>query len=594
VRDNTGAEIPGYFNIWQWIMQPGRLTAAERGGKRASPKPEAILKWAHTPVAMLGGLWGETLEQWRESGEEPRPPVFILVCKNTALANVIYDWLANGKCPTGIPPSKLDGFRNSEMQTNTIVVHSKVVQETDTGNAKGDDVRWMRFTLDTVGKRYWPRDALGREIYPEGFAELATKLGRPASPPGRDVRCIVSVGMLTEGWDCNTVTHIVGLRPFMSQLLCEQVVGRGLRRASYEAGEDGLLTEEVAKVFGVPFQIVPFKANPAGPTLPPVKRHHVRALPERKALEIRFPRVEGYSQVVRNRLSTRPWETVPGITLEPGRIPPEVQVKGLHPTNEGRQSLSGPGKLEAVGLEQFRRERRLQELVFDVAQSLAGALVRQGVCEIPVHALFPQLAKIVWRYVDEKVDAMPPADKKDLFLAPYYGWLIETLRGAIQGDEIAGDEPELPLLEGSRGPGTTDDVDFWTSREVREVTRSPVNYVVADTKKWEQSAAYYIDTHPGVQAFVKNAGLGLGIPYLHNGQQHEYVPDFVVRMEDVEERYLMLETKGYDPLKDIKAAAAIRWCAAVNHHGGYGRWSYHVASAPEQIRAVLGEALHAA
>ena len=97
-----------------------------------------------------------------------------------------------------------------------------------------------------------------------GFEELAKKLGRPLHPPGRDVRRIVSVGMLKEGWDCNTVTHIVGLRPFMSQLLCEQVVGRGLRRSNYEVGDDGSLTEEVAKIFGVPFEIIPFKENKGG------------------------------------------------------------------------------------------------------------------------------------------------------------------------------------------------------------------------------------------------------------------------------------------------------------------------------------------
>ena len=110
-----------------------------------------------------------------------------------------------------------------------------MVGETEVEGAKNDESRWMRFTLDTVGKRDWPRDDQGRPIYPEGFEELAKKLERPLHPPGRDVRCIVSVGMLTEGWDCNTVTHIVGLRPFMSQLLCEQVVGRGLRRAQLRA-----------------------------------------------------------------------------------------------------------------------------------------------------------------------------------------------------------------------------------------------------------------------------------------------------------------------------------------------------------------------
>jgi hypothetical protein len=123
----------------------------------------------------------------------------------------------------------------------------------------------LRFTLDTVGRIEWPRDAQGRAVYPEGFEELANKLRRPLHPPGRDVRCVIFVGMLTEGWDCNTVTHIVGLRPFMSQLLCEQVVGRGLRRTNYtDFDDDGKLVEEVAKVFGVPFEVIPFKETGSG------------------------------------------------------------------------------------------------------------------------------------------------------------------------------------------------------------------------------------------------------------------------------------------------------------------------------------------
>ncbi|MBI5446541.1 MAG: type III restriction endonuclease subunit R, partial [Deltaproteobacteria bacterium] len=448
-------------------------------------------------------------------------------------------------------------------------------------------------TLDTVGRRDWPRDRQGRELTPDGFADLAKKLDRPLHPPGRDVRCIVSVGMLTEGWDCQTVTHIVGLRPFQSQLLCEQVVGRGLRRASYEVGEDGRLTEEVAKVFGVPFQIVPFKANPAGTPPPPVKRHHVRGLPERAHLKIEFPRVEGYVQAVRNRV-TVDWDGVPPITLEPGRIPPEVEVKGLHPTNTGRLSLSGPGRADALTLEEFRRARREQELVFDAAGALTRLFREQRGCQVPPHALFPQLAGIVRRYVDEMVEALPPADKWDLFLAPYYGWLVESLLQNLRGDVEEGEAPELPLLETSRGPGSTAEVDFWTSRDVREVTKSQVSYVVADTKRWEQSAAYYLDTHPAVAAFVKNAGLGLGIPYLHNGEQHEYVPDFVVRLAGDEERHLLLETKGYDPLKEVKKAAAERWCAAVNAHGGFGLWGYSVVNKPEGVRSAIRACVFAA
>jgi type III restriction enzyme len=587
VRDTTGADIPGYFNIWRWIME--KLTPAERGGKKASPKPEAILKYAHTPIAMLGGLWEKEREEWEQAGTDPRPPVFILVCKNTQIAKVIYEWLAEDKAPTTIPPAKIEGFRNRDGRVNTIRVDSKVIHETDTGEAKGDEVRWMRFTLDTVGKIAWPIGRQGRIIYPEGFEELAEKLRRPLHPPGRDVRCIVSVGMLTEGWDCNTVTHIVGLRPFMSQLLCEQVVGRGLRRVSYELGEGNKFTEEVAKVFGVPFEVIPFKANKGGAPPPLVKRHHVHAIPSKAGCEIRFPRVEGYTQAIRNRVAVN-WESVPPLTLEPGRIPPEVEVKGLHINNHGRLSLSGPGRVDDVTLGEFRAKRRLQELVFDIAQTLTRDYLAQGQCSIPSHVLFPQLVTIIKLYLDEKVRVQRPADIKDLFLAPYYGWLVERLIGAIRPDTSQNEVPEVPRYESNRGSGSTADVDFWTSRDVREVTKSHLNYVVADTKRWEQSATYYIDKHDAVSAFVKNAGLGLSIPYLYNGQMHDYEPDFIIRLKSEDTRFLILETKGYDPLEDVKRAAAERWVAAVNADGSYGRWQYAIAKKVEVVGKLIFDA----
>lgn len=265
----------------------------------------------------------------------------------------------------------------------------------------------MRLTLDTVGTIAWPTDQLGRPIFPDGFKELADKLQRPDHPPGRDVRCIVSVGMLTEVWDCNTVTHIIGLRPFMSQSLCEQVVGRGLRRITYELGPDGKLTEEEA----------------------------------------------------------------------------------------------------------------------------------------------------------------------------------------IRPDISQGEAPEVPRYEASRGPGSTADVDFWTSRDVREVTKCHLNYVVADTKRWEQSAAYYIDKNEAVDAFVKNSGLGFAIPYLHNGQMHDYVPDFIVRLKTEPASHLILETKGYDPLEEVKRAAAEQWIAAVNADGTYGRWVYMVVKKISDIPACIERAM---
>ena len=402
VRDSTGKDIPGYFNIWRFIWD--KLTPAEKGGAHASPRPEAILKWANTPISMLASHWDEMRKEWATHKDDPRPPVFILVCKNTRIAKVLYEWLAEDKAPADIPQCKIAAFRNTADRINTIRVDSRVVQETDSAEAKSDESAWMRLTLDTVGKVKWPEDRQGRTLYPEGFEELARKLGRPLHPPGRDLRCIVSVGMLTEGWDCNTVTHIIGLRPFMSQLLCEQVVGRGLRRASYEVGEGDLLSEEVSKVFGVPFEVIPFKASPDGAPPPPVKRAHVHALPEKAALEIQFPRVIGYRQAIRNRITVN-WDSIAQVTLDPLKIPPEVEVKAALPNNTGRPSLNGPGKLESIDLQAFRKGRRQQELAFELARDLTRDYLKQAGPHPPAHVLFPQVAAVVQRYLEEKVVA---------------------------------------------------------------------------------------------------------------------------------------------------------------------------------------------
>jgi type III restriction enzyme len=350
--DPTGEEQAAYFNIWRWIMK--KLTAAERGGKRANPKPEAVLKYAEHPIRLLALAWEELRGEWASEGDDERPPVLILVCKNTRLAGVIYDWLAEGKAPAGIPPADFAGLRNVDGKPCTIRVDSMVVAETEVEGAKNDESRWMRFTLDTVGKREWPRDDQGRSIYPEGFEELALKLERPLHPPGRDMRCIVSVGMLTEGWDCNTVTHIVGLRPFMSQLLCEQVVGRGLRRRSYDLTEEGRFEEEVAKILGVPFEIVPFKQR-TGPRPRRQPQHHVQALPKKAQFEIKFPRVEGYQQAIRNRVAVD-WDKIAPVAVDPMKIPDEVRLKSTL-LNKVGPPIPSPARLRRSTLKRGGRHR---------------------------------------------------------------------------------------------------------------------------------------------------------------------------------------------------------------------------------------------
>lgn len=587
VRDMSGQSIPGYFNIWRWILP--QLKSSERGGKKSAAKPEAILRYACTPIVMLGGLWQQLAREWRENSVDPRPPVFILVCKNTKLAKLVYEWLAEDNPPPGVPSSGLGDFRNKDGEINTIRVDSSVVSETDSGEAKSDLNRWMRLTLDTVGRLDWPRDRQGIPIYPEGFTALAEKLGKPLHPPGRDVRAIVSVGMLTEGWDCNTVTHIVGLRPFMSQLLCEQVVGRGLRRASYETEGDAAeerLSEEVAQVFGVPFQIVPFKANKGGVPRPPVKTWRVRALPEREHLEIRFPRVEGYTFEPSSTVSFE-WDAIPALLLDPTRIPPEVQMKAGLPTNQGRPTIYGPGKLDMASLDAYRAEHRLQSRVALAAKELIRIYREQTGDTLHPSVLYPQFAVAVTRFVTEKVEACRPATEADVFLAPYYGLMMERLLGAVQPAEGS---RERIRIERHRGPGSTAEVEFVTRREPFAVIKSHVNYVVPDSQ-WERTAAYTLDNHERVRCFVKNSGLGFSIPYVHEGQAHDYLPDFIVRLEAPGEQFVIVETKGYDERIAEKEQAALRWVAAVNADGRYGAWQYCLLRDKARIDEELNEVL---
>ena len=286
------------------------------------------------------------------------------------------------------------------------------------------------------------------------------------------------------------------------------------------------------------------------------------------------------------------WNKIVKLSVDPTKIPDEVMTKGLSWTQHGKPTLFGPGKTEHDTLNQWRQTHRRQELEYDLAGVITRAFANNSGCTIPSQKLFPQVLSIVHRFSTDKVELKGNSDIRDVFANPYFGWAVQNIIDAIQPATSTGAEPEVPIYERGRGPGSTSEVDFWTAREVKETEHSHVNYVVADTKKWEQSAAYYLDSKNLVQSFVKNEGLGFAIKYHYQGEPHEYTPDFLVRLQKDAQQLgtLILETKGFDPKEDYKIVAAERWVNAVNHDGKYGRWAYRMTHDPSVVPFLLEDA----
>jgi type III restriction enzyme len=186
VADDTGAPEPRYFRLWKWIVD--HLPAAERGGPRRKPKPEAVVRQADGALQQLAGLWVANHEAWEE-GQYPTPPCMIVVCDNTDIAKVVYEHVAEkGR-------GALAELRNQPSEEHTLRIDSKLLADADFAETSGS-----------------------REVAAEALRRKVSTVGKPGEP-GANVRCVVSVGMLTEGWDANNVTQILGLRAFQSQLL---------------------------------------------------------------------------------------------------------------------------------------------------------------------------------------------------------------------------------------------------------------------------------------------------------------------------------------------------------------------------------------
>jgi type III restriction enzyme len=433
---------------------------------------------------------------------------------------------------------------------------------------------------------------------PEEYAALIEKRNRKAMedeesdsvtvdasvPPGRDIRCIISVAMLSEGWDATTVTHVVGLRPFGSQLLCEQVVGRALRRTSYAVDpETGFFREETAKVFGVPFELIPFKVEGTKEQAPTPPANHIFAMPEKARFEIDFPLVEGYQDPGITRIAID-WKLVAPTVLDSAEFPDAALMQGLA-TQDGALAAYGPGAPELVSLEAWRARTRVQQVAFLLARELTKAWIDEKGGSVPTHVLFPMLLDATTRYLAEKVTCRGTRVVQDVAINPYFGRVKGALLEALVAIDESGASRERPIVAGVR---STKWVDFHTGKDIAPVQKCHLNAGVFDTTLFEQQAAFILDTNQAVDRWVKNERLGFVIPYRREGVMRRYFPDFLVVLGNG--CRLIVETKGQNtPDVPLKEKAAIRWCQAMNNDGRFGRWSYHLVWEVGELNRVLRE-----
>lgn len=406
--------------------------------------------------------------------------------------------------------------------------------------------------------------------------EVMNTVGKPGKL-GENIKCVVSVSMLTEGWDANTVTHILGVRAFGTQLLCEQVIGRGLRRMSYIANEDGLFEPEYAEVYGVPFSFIPCSGSTTEPKPGPAPTR-VRALEERKTCEITFPRLIGYRYDLPGKKLTPTFTEDSKLSLSTADIPTKTE----------NAPIIGESSIHT--LDNLKRHRE-QEVVFLLAKLVLEKYFRQDGTEktdrVTTHKfdtdvqswLFPQVLKIARRWLKECVICKDNTFPQLLLLIEFAHDAADRIYNAIVSSE-EGKKTLKPILRPYDTIGSTHYVDFDTIRNTypTDPAKCHITHVVADTDSWEQKMAQALEDMEEVICYVKNHNLGFTIPYTLNGVEKNYIPDFIVHIKDGENNIcnLIIEVTGEKRKEKAAKVAAARnfWIPAVNNHGGFGRWAF--------------------
>lgn len=529
------------------------------------PLPDLVLNAYH----LLGFDWQETAKDWKKSGFTT-PPVMITVANRTETAarikysfdrnKILIDALCDPERTLHIDSKVLD---EAEAAEEPLTTFTATEDENDTGDSeeeikpkltKKQQAELLRLKVDTVGK---------------------------INQPGEQIQNVISVGMLSEGWDAKTVTHIMGLRAFTSQLLCEQVVGRGLRRTSYEVDpHTGLFDPEYVNIFGVPFTFLPHESTEGTIAKPPTPKTAIEPDPAKASFEITWPNVIRIEHVYKPTLSLD-WPKIKPLELNASLTP---KIAELAPIVEGKPDVS---KIAQIDLERLAQEFRFQRIAFTAARGVFDPMQKDW--NASKESLLAQLVKLVEHFIKADKITITPALftqdqlKRRLIITLNMTKVVQHIWDAIRFENA---EQLEPLFDRDRPIRSTADMGTWyTGKPCERTTRSHINFCVFDST-WESIESYELDRNPAVQAWVKNDHLGFEILYVYRGVVRKYRPDFLIRLTSG--NHLVLETKGQDTEQDqVKRRFLDEWVKAVNHHATFGHWHWEVSKNPADLPDIL-------
>ena len=576
VADNVpSSDMPTFRNLWEHI---GKSMPRKGRSRTATLDPLSIPDQLQTALEALYGHYAKTFDLWQEAGVEV-PPCFIVVCNNTSTSKLVYDYIAGFERTAEdgsktVVPGRLKLFRNFDESGNplsrphTLLIDSEQLESGAALDKNFRDVardeidRYRREIVQRTGDRRMAENLSDQDL----LREVMNTVGK-ANTLGGSTRCVVSVSMLTEGWDASTVTHVLGVRAFGTQLLCEQVVGRALRRQSYDLNDKGVFDVEYADVLGIPFD---FTASPVvGPPVGPRHSVQVRAVtPERDKCEIRFPRVQGYRvELPEDRLSAR-FNDDSTLVLTPSMV---------GPTETRNEGIIGEGvDLRIDHLEDVR----LSTVLYRLTARLLETKWRDPNEDPKLH-LFGQLKRITRVWLDRHLVCKGGTYPALLMYQTLADMACERITAGIMEDRRE-TCPVKAVLDPYNPAGSTIEVNFNTSKKAlwkTDPNQCHVNWAVCDSS-WEEEFCRIAEAHSLVRAYVKNQGLGLAVPYRYRSEARTYIPDFIVDVDDGnggdDLLHMVVEIKGYrgEDAKEKKKTIETYWVPGVNRHGTFGRWRF--------------------